>query len=306
MPLSAAHRLAAADLLRQRSLANLLQHLASAGVDVLVIKGAALSALLYDEPHVRERCDVDLLVRRDQLDAAEAVILGRGYARQIEPDSVVASGQRHYAPPSPAEDIVDLHWRAANPLAFERVLDFDVVWPRRIPVPTLGPAAATLSIPDALLFACVHRVAHHADSAERRWLDDIDRLVRRLSEADRTQLVEEARRTKTCSVCARSLELAQSSFDTPVDGLVPALRAANAGSEPSAAFIGGTQAFASIVASDLRESGWATRVALVRDHLLPPMSYMRARYPRWPAMFLPLAYAVRVAFGAPAWFRRQP
>lgn len=302
---AARHRRVAADLRRQKSLAALLDALAADGVDVLVIKGAALALLVYDDPDERDRCDADLLISRRQLDAADRVLTTLGYRRQLEPDARLATGQRHYSAPASSADVIDLHWRAANPLAFGAVLDFDVVWPRRIPIPALGPRASTVSLPDALLLACVHRVAHHRDAVEPRWLADIDRIVRHLDGDGRCLFVREAVRTASRRVCERGLTLAHARYGTPVGSLMSDFRAAPAVAEPSSAFIGGHRALAGELLSDLRMAGWRTRTILLKEHLFPPLDYLRMRYPQWPIPLLPLAYAYRIAHGAPAWLRRR-
>jgi hypothetical protein len=304
---SATHRLVAADLRRQRALAEVLAGLAEAGVDALVIKGAALAFLVYEEPHTRPRCDADLLIRSEHVEAAERVLLASGYNRQIEPDATVISGQRHYAPPRPSADAIDLHWRVVNPLVFGDVLPFSEAWARSIPVPALGTAARTLAPHDALLLACIHRVAHHGDSAELKWLQDIDRLVAllaRMGPESGRAFAREAARTRTRSVCVRSLELAQSLCGTRVDDLIAELQTGTHDVEPSAAFVGSRLALAGIVGSDLRHADWRGRARILREHLFPSREYMRARYPRWPSALMPAAYAFRIMRGAPAWFRR--
>jgi hypothetical protein len=302
--LSATHRLVAGDLLRQRALTALLHRLNAAGVDVIVIKGAALAYVVYEQPHLRERCDADLLIRPQQLETADRVLLACGYQRQPEPNAEIASAQRHYRPPVAAADPIDLHWRAANPRVFEAILPFEDVSRRSIDVPALGPAARTLSHADALLLACVHRVAHHNDSLDERWLQDIDLLVQRLDPAEARSFVHEANRTRTRTVCIRSLELAHRHWGTPVEGLLDGLTANDQPKEPSAAFLGGRSTLAGILASDLRHAAWRHRVPLLRDHLFPSRHYMRAKYPKWPLALLPLAYAFRIVRGAPSWFKR--
>jgi hypothetical protein len=304
MSLSPLHRAVAFDLRRQRALIDLLDQLAAHDIRALVIKGAALAWTLYDAPTDRRRHDADLFVHRDEADDAEAVLRIQGYTRAAEPDQQVASAQRHYAPPSHAADSVDLHWRVANPRVFDRVLPFEDAWARSIAVPALGPNARTLGWADTLFLACVHRVAHHADSEDVPWLQDIDRLVRRLDEAELKAFVEEAFRSGTRAVCARGLELAAMSCGTPSEALVEELRKIDTREEPSAMFVEGPPRLAGILASDLRRGSWRERLQLMRDHFMPSRAYMRSRYPRWPASLIPMAYIVRIALGMPAWFRK--
>jgi len=291
---------------RQRSLSALLDAVGRAGVEMMVIKGGALAYLVYDAPHLRVRADVDLWVRRRHLDDAQSVIEGLGYARQLEPDAEVATSQRHFVHPDSLRDPIDLHWHVLNPQAFQDVLRFDDAWRRSLPVPPLGPSARTLGLVDALLLACVHRVAHHGDAIELRWLWDIHLLVGRLTPADVEAFIVLAARTRTRAVCARSLALTGEFLGTRVDPMLTALSAGDPSGEPTAAFVGGPRRLAGILASDLRYAdGWRRRWRLLREHLFPPTRYMRARYPRCPAGLLPLAYLHRIARAAPAWLRRS-
>ena len=50
-------------------------------------------------------------------------------------------------------------------------------------------------------------------------------------------------------------------------------------------------------------TSWRSKLALVREHVCPPIAYMRTKYPV-PADLLPLAYLHRIVRGAPRWFER--
>jgi len=296
---------AALESVRKRSVSALLVALDRAGVETLIIKGGALAYLVYDEPHLRMRGDVDLWVRQRDLDAAQSVIEGLGYRRQREPDAAVATSQRHLAHADPLRDPIDLHWHVLNPQVFQDVLHFDAAWRRSLAVLPLGPSARTLGLADALLLACAHRVAHHGDAVELRWLWDIHLLVGRLTPADVSQFLESSASARTRTVCARSLALAGELFGTPVGPTLTALSDGSRSGEPTAAFVGGRRRQAGILVSDLRHAdGWWCRWRLLREHLFPPARYMHSRYPRCPAWLLPCAYAYRIARGAPSWLSR--
>ncbi len=57
-----AYQEAAVEMLRAAELRDVLAALAQAGLPVLLLKGAALAYTLYPEPHLRSRCDTDLLL----------------------------------------------------------------------------------------------------------------------------------------------------------------------------------------------------------------------------------------------------
>src|SRR5471032_180999 len=144
------------------------------GIDVLLLKGAALAYTHYREPHLRPHSDIDLLIRREDLERGALMLAEIGYPRDVEADAELWTGQRHFVKTSVAGPVmVDLHWRVANPLAFADALAFDAVWPRSVAVPALGLHARTLAPADSLLLACLHRVAHHQDRVDLLWLWDI-------------------------------------------------------------------------------------------------------------------------------------
>jgi hypothetical protein len=71
------------DLLLERALLGAVGELERAGIDVRVLKGAAIAHTVYAAAELRSFRDVDLLVRDQQLDAAIAVLGERGGTRRF-------------------------------------------------------------------------------------------------------------------------------------------------------------------------------------------------------------------------------
>ena len=309
---------AAFDAWREQDLIALLDALAAGGVDVLLMKGAALAYMIYDAPHLRVRIDTDLLVRREQLEAAERVLAAQGWSRPPESDFELAAAQRHYDKPAPASRRVhlDVHWRIANPRTFSDALTFEEIRARAVSVAALGRSARAPGTVDALFLACLHRVAHHDDEVDLLWLWDIHLLVSRLSKEEEEDFVALAARTAMTGVCARGLELAAEAFaacrpdlqvgQRPAAQTASRLRAAGGGrSEPASQFLGGVRPIATLRADLASVSGWRTALRLLGERVVPSRRYMRALYPRWPPALLWLAYLDRLARGTPKWFRRS-
>ncbi|MEP6914953.1 MAG: nucleotidyltransferase family protein [Acidobacteriota bacterium] len=300
---------AIADLFRERELTRMLRGLAAAGIDALLMKGAALAYSLYAAPHLRPRADLDVLIARSDLEAADRVLLAAGWLHAPEQSHDSVMTQRHYVlggNPSCAEHL-DLHWKIAVPHVFGDALGFGELGARAVPLPALGPDARILSPPDALFLACLHRVAHHHDSADLLWLWDIHLLTSTLTKEERTVFAALAAARSMRAVCSRGIELACERFATSgADALLGSLRPrAGDAPEPSARFLGGGMREVDRLRSDLAAvGGWRARLTLVSAHLFPGGDYVRSLYPRWPAVALPLAYVHRALRGAPAWFRR--
>jgi len=300
---------AAFDAWSELDLTGLLDALAAAGIDALVMKGAALAYMIYEAPHLRARVDTDLLIRREQLEAAEQVFAAHGWSRPPEADFELAGAQRHYVKPAPASRRVhlDVHWRIANPRTFSEALSFEALRAGAVAVPGLGRAARAPRLVDAVFLACVHRVAHHDDEVDLLWLWDIHLLIARLSADDENELVAMAVRAGMTGVCARGLDLVSTAFGTP--GAVPLasrLRAAGGGRpEPASRFLDGVRPITTLQADLATFPGWRMPLRMLAERVMPSRAYIRARYPRWPRRLLWLAYVDRVVRGAPKWFRRS-
>ena len=122
--------------------------------------------------------------------------------------------------------------------------------------------------------------------------------------ADRDAFVALASENRVRAVCARTLLLAHDAFGDLDTVWIESLSTTTGVDEPTALFVGGGLRQIEILKSDLIATAWGSKLQLLREHLFPPTSYMRERYPRWPAVLLPLAYARRILVGAPRWFRR--
>jgi hypothetical protein len=286
---------------REALLRDVLARLSGAGIDALVIKGAALAYTIYREPHLRPRVDVDLLVPRASIDVAGCALVDAGWARDIEPDAEIASGQRHYHHALAAASVehLDLHWRVANPLVFARALPIDDVRSRAVAIPSLGPAARTPCPGDALLLACVHLVAHHGgDGRQLLWLLDVHLLAESLDRDARAQVVDRAARAGLRGVCRTTLLSAAECFRGRASIELAAALQSDDTHEALDGLVGDVSR-AKLMRADLQAlPTWSARVALVREHLFPPMTYIRARYPRWPRLLLPFAVLHRIAAGA--------
>ncbi len=306
----AARRLAEAELrslLRYRELCRLAASFAAAHVDVLVLKGAGLAHTVYPEPHFRPSRDTDLFIRREARDSAERALSACGYTRMREPDVEMARTQRQYVrrDGSGLNHFVDLHWRASNQRLFADALSFDDAWDSSIILPGVEPATRTLGLVDALLLACVHRVAHHQDAADLLWLWDIHLLAGHLTPDGWRVFVSRAEATQMRAVSLRGLKLARGRFGTILPAEVITRLELTGTSEPTARFIGANFRLLDLVQADLQAASWRYRATIVREHLFPSRAYMRKVYPRYPSLMLPLAYVHRIVSGAPKWFRRS-
>lgn len=74
-----------ANQVKAQVLAEILTAYRAAGIDSLVLKGAALAHLVYPEPGLRPMRDVDILIRKSQAGQAQAILAELGFEAALPP-----------------------------------------------------------------------------------------------------------------------------------------------------------------------------------------------------------------------------
>jgi hypothetical protein len=296
------------EAVRREHLLGLLAAFRQADVHCLLLKGAHLAYTVYERPWLRPRFDTDLLVGPGQQAPADRVLRALGYSPSPQVSGMLVAHQRQYQRRDRfgLADVIDLHWKVANPHVFADALTFDELRAVAQPIALLGDHALGPSNVHALILACVHRVAHHRNSDLLIWLYDIHLLAGAMSAAEREEFAELSTAKGLRSICAAGIDHASRRFGTSYPaGWRDRLEIRNAGEvEPTAAFLQQELRQVDILLSDLRAvGGWAQKLGLLREHLFPPPAYVRAKYGPHTPLFV--AYVDRILFGVGKWFRAQ-
>ena len=257
---------------------------------------------------MRARADTDLLAAESELTALEGVLERMGYVRPTETSGRLISYQRHYHKIDRygVAHAFDVHWKISNLQVLANRFTWHDLWRCRVPVAALGSSAVTIDNVHALLLALVHRAGHHPGSSNLLWIYDLHLLAGRLTSAEMAQVHAIADARGLGQIAAEGLTLAHDCFRTAaVHPLIDALRARGV-REEDAILSQGPWSRARVLRLDLDAlPDWRTRGRLIREHLLPSRSYMRARYGVRSSLLLPALYLWRALAGAPKWLRSR-
>ena len=157
-----------------------------AGIEVALIKGAAYHAQRLPLAEGRLSADIDLLVRREDLDVAESALIEAGWRSMVtDPyDQRYYREWSHELPPMQAEGHaleLDLHHGIA-PVTSHCRPDPVALWARRRPI--AGARFCVLDPADQLIHAVVHLFQDTELDGRLRDLLDIDAMLRALPDED--------------------------------------------------------------------------------------------------------------------------
>lgn len=164
---------------RRSAIRTLTSTLEQAGLEAILLKGAALAMDVYPEPALRTMQDIDLWMQPDRLDPAVRALEAVGFRcpdRVVTgvPDSRVPTRILEW-PSSPI--LVELHGVPFSLSGLPGTVR-DAMWRRRVPV-NGEIRASLLRRDDLLLHLCLHAVRHHRLNGGLGALADVGWVVAR-------------------------------------------------------------------------------------------------------------------------------
>ncbi len=186
----------------------------AAGIRLFCFKGPMIAVTGYGNLRVRAAGDLDLLIRREDLERVVRLLSDLGFRAKDELDGR-SYRQTHFH--LPFEDDqgyeVEVHWAVSRPhchVAFE----VDRLWMRRETVSLQGRSLPGISAEDHVLILCVHGLRHLWE--RWIWVGDLAGVLDRYPHLDWDFLVSEARRLGCSRMLHLGLMLVVEVFDAPV------------------------------------------------------------------------------------------
>ncbi len=157
-----------------RAAAEAVKILDGAGIATVVLKGAALALLHYEDRGVRAMNDVDVLVPRARLREAFEVLAASGWTCRHAFSEDLASTHHSIGVRDGKGGVIDLHWHAAQDA--KRPGADDELWRTSVPL-RLGDVDTRALGPTAIFFhVCAH--AYHTGHRHVRWMADATTILR--------------------------------------------------------------------------------------------------------------------------------
>ena len=169
----------------------LLDALHAAGCETLLLKGACLAVLYYDNEGLRPMADIDVLVRPTDAQAALALLQEQGWTAQRPGGAGLIPFTNALPWRNAASVETDLHWNVM--FGCWRAYDDDALWDAALSFDFKGRRTKTLCAADQLLHICFHG-ARWNEVPPLRWIADAWFILERAGATlDWTRLLELAR-----------------------------------------------------------------------------------------------------------------
>jgi len=189
---------------------ELLARLAAKKIPVVILKGVLFAETLYRDPNYKKMNDIDILIRKEDLDEIYAVYEEMKFFSAAELFGKEGKKQEkfsHHSPPYFSRDLtcmIGTHWGLITPLAPYK-LDYDAIWSRVVDITLAGVPAKAMAPEDNLHHLCVHLPYYKTGVRE---LADIYNLVR-AQKIDWPLFLDEVRKARTENLVFHALSLVE-------------------------------------------------------------------------------------------------
>ncbi|HEX7810169.1 MAG TPA: nucleotidyltransferase family protein [Thermoanaerobaculia bacterium] len=203
-------------------LERVLRALADDDITAIPYKGPALAIAGYGDLSLRRFVDLDVIVRKDDVERAHGMLTQLGY--RLEP--AVTSGQLAFLirtqhdlvfKRDDGRMIVELHWEVASK-RFAAELAAEDLWSHATTQRVGGSEMLTLAPEDMLLSLCVHGSKHLWERLA--WVCDIAEWIAAHPGLQWRELVARAERTGQQRMLLVGLQLAAELLDAPLPDFV--------------------------------------------------------------------------------------
>ncbi len=296
---------AAQNVLLLGELERILAALSAAQIPAVVLKGAALLGLIYENIGLRPMGDLDILVHRQHLAKAreqlrelhylpEAPEISPGIQNHIDHTEAWRGGPRQRVG-------LEIHWQLIAGAADIRHVPAEQFW-RNVDtlIPTVsawsGEPVCVLAPTYQILYLCAHLKLRHGGDQERLiWYYDLYQYIRANQQRiNWDELTKLARRLRWSRVLWRALNGVEARFGLTLpqdfrDAVIRDCEAPGSVMErPSAAPTRFLQTW-----QKLGRLNWSSRLWLIGGLLFPSPAYLRWRYGGQSRRFWPMYYLYR-------------
>jgi len=280
---------------------TLVAQLAEQGIDVIVLKGAALSKWLYPQPGLRPFGDLDLLIHPTDR-AAVSSLLNTCKYQEVNGMSVMYQStfacETLFNRTIPPRQSVDLHWQILNRQFYRRRMRLDWFWEHTQPLIS-GPVTGRMFDPTAQsVYLALHLGLHHGNAPRLIHLYDLALLIHKYKEVVDWQAaasyVQETGIAYPIDHIFRQTCAAWQIAPAPETLSLFRPRAFHFSEFVAFQFATAIHSGPTVLMDAFNIGGARNKLRLALALLVPDAAYMRQRYVLAPNTFLPCYYALRL------------
>jgi hypothetical protein len=290
------------NLLILRELVAVLRSFDAVGLDVVVLKGAALIQDVYERLAFRPMVDLDLLIRFEDLELAKEQLEQLGYGlihpAPFHDESGLFWNEIMLAKQTNSGPAIELHWHLLdNPYYATRLKTESLIGrSRQLSVADVAPRV--LNLEDQIIHLCCHNLYHHLGRFTRS-LVDIAFLVAKYGDQIRWEdITQRSEESETTMALSSAVEQLSDNWYTPIPEFVIDKTSAWKRSTRQRLYARSQEnEYFRALRTLTALPGSGNKMRYVKGQLFPERGYIEWRYGLGPDTPLPVGYIRRYLSG---------
>jgi len=211
---------AAFNLLAFSYLKELQLEATRSGIQLVLLKGAALLHPVYGSIALRPMIDLDLLINYEELDLLRDLLLKLSFREQDPTPSSNPSGlfwnESLFVGPDPGKVQVEVHWHLIDIPYYARKLPANLLMERSIPVVIDGHVFQIPAADDQIIHLSIHNTFHHLNRLDRTLVDIAYIIHKQGNDLDWNRLTDTIRSGDVIGAVGTNIALAAKEWYAPV------------------------------------------------------------------------------------------
>lgn len=208
---------------KYNDLESIIEYLHKSNINLIPLKGILLTHFIYQDLGRRSMSDIDLLVKKEDLEKCKAAFITLGWeiVPQIEMSKFISkihNSQHPYIFKSPNHTVIEIHQHIHSGLTTYQV-DINQLWDKSEKISFNRHQISTLNYTDFLLHLCLHLYKHLINSSpiSLKHFCDISELINKQSQNISWDRLIEYSYAYKCQIEVREiLTICQNYFHTPI------------------------------------------------------------------------------------------
>jgi len=204
----------AKNILAVKELKSVLKSFLESGIEVILLKGVALADTVYPDIALRPFNDVDILVRKEDINKARLKLSQLGYKLELSEYRPGFAERFWYVADYTGENLyIDLHWHIIRH-SYSKYAPITHFWDSAVPIYLDDLKIKVLSPENLLISLCFHALKHHYSSL--LYFVDIAEVINYYNKLiDWNVFIENIRQYKIYSLVRYVLDLTKALLNPP-------------------------------------------------------------------------------------------
>lgn len=250
----------------------------------ILLKGTVMANQYYAKPYHRPMGDVDILIENDSVESIRSILLSNRFTLESSNfgDKVLRQFSCIKALDNEINLHFDIHTQLFNRPGLHNLLSYQELKKYSVRLNLGGQIVLVPSAAHCAIHACVHLMAHHANSRRLIWLYDIKLILESFTDEDKEYFLDFVEINKIARIALSAIEACHRQFPLKNQEIFSSLvrldKSQQGDFHPATNFLLDSSQVKILLGDWSQTHGMRNRIKWLREHLFPHPPYIQEQF----------------------------